>query len=216
MTEPANTGEQQQQSTIGTVAVKQDLDATLEAIRSSHEFPEQGKRELATQAFDEAAKRYQQAIQRAETGAAERVTQAERDLFRVTGAHSAYRAAFDRAHAAVFLAESAEQKEQELGRMLERAEKTGDEVQADAIFQLAVEDGLESVGDAYLKSRPDKAQKVARLTQALEDQQRVRDEIAWARAFPLKRPPEYDGRLSDKERIRPSDRISRAYSGGSQ
>ncbi len=57
-----------------------------------------------------------------------------------------------------------------------------------------------------------------RLRWILEDQKRVEREMGYARSFPLRRPPEYDSRLStNQERIKPSERISRAYaSGGSQ
>lgn len=202
---------EQPQSTE-TGAIKTSLDSTLAAIRESAET-DQAKAEAITRAYDQAEQRYEQAIQRAETTAAERVQKAEQDLFKVSSGHGEYRAAYNEAAFAGF-GESREVWEAELGRMLERAEKTGDARMADAIFQLAVEQGFDELGEKYLARRPDKQKKVAGLTVALEDQKRVEQETGWARSYPLRRPHEYDSRFSTEERVRPSERISRGYGGG--
>jgi hypothetical protein len=180
-----------EQDLIGTLAVKQQLDAELEAIRESENPDPREKRQ-------------------AEATAAERVRAAELDLFKVSSGHAEFRAAYNEAAFAGF-GEPREVWEAELDRMLARAETTADEKMADAIFMLSIEEGFDAIGEKYLARRPDKQKRVGALTVALEEQKRVNSEIGWARGFPLRRPHEYDERLSDKERVKPSERIARHY-----
>jgi hypothetical protein len=176
---------------IGTITIKQEFDRELESIRDREhrDLGKKGVQEEVSRAYDEHTERYEKAIRDAEHKAQQRATEAEHAVFR-TGSSQGYRNAFDRAEGAIWLADSQQEKEQKLSLMLERAERTGDDQQADAIFQLAVEEHIDTVADSYLSRRPDKQKLVDKLADAVEHRTAIERQIGWARSYPLRRPSE--------------------------
>src|SRR5215217_5775297 len=123
-------------------SVKQAFDAEVAAIRDSHHLNEEGKQAAIVEAYVGAEKRYNEAIERQESEATDRVVAAEQALFKLSSGHADYRAALDRAEYAGF-GEPSEVQRAELTRMLDRATLVGDEKQAMAVFHIAVERGME-------------------------------------------------------------------------
>ena len=169
--------------------VKQAFDAEVAAIRDSHHLNEEGKQAAIAEAYVGAEQRYNEAIERQESEATDRVVAAEQALFRMTSGHADYRAALDRAEYAGF-AEPSEVQRAELTRMLDRATLVGDEKQAMAVFHVAVERGNEDLINRYLEVRPEKAKLAARLMEAQQSEERVKRATGWARSYPIRRPPE--------------------------
>lgn len=183
-------GEEVQNS--AAFSVKQSFDAELAALRDSHTLNEEGKQAAIAEAYTRATERYNEAIEREEREAADRVVAAEQALFKLTSGHADYRAALDRAEYAGF-GESSEVQRAELTRMLDRATLVGDEKQALAVFHVAVERGNEDLINRYLERRPEKEKLAARLMEAQESEERVKKATGWARGFPIRTPPELDG-----------------------
>jgi hypothetical protein len=155
---------------------RQDLDRKLASIRSNADLNEQAKRRMIQEAYEEARRRHQQLADERRAQAADRINRLERDVMRVRyplGASDveketirmSYRDAYDRAYYAS-LSEEPGELEQELSRLLERAERSGDPQLADAVYHVATERGLRGVADDYLGSRPEARQRWEAYTQA--------------------------------------------------
>ena len=95
----------------------------------------------------------------------ERLERSKRNVFRApvpataTDAQAAqiyasYRAAFNDAYSAARGAESPAQAQEELERVLEQAERTGDGLLAHAAYHRGVDLGIQGIVDAYLAPRP--------------------------------------------------------------
>jgi hypothetical protein len=169
--------------------VKKSFEAEVEAIRQSHSLNDEGKQAAIEKAYTRAHNRYNEAIERQEAEATQRVVAAEEALFKISSGHADYRAALDRAEYVGF-GESSEVRQVELTRMMDRATLVGDERQAMAVFHVAVERGLGDLINRYLEVRPEKAKLADRLMKVQESEKRVKNALGWARSFPIRQPPE--------------------------
>jgi hypothetical protein len=64
------------------------------------------------------------------------------------------RGAYDSVYSSIAFSEDPEYVNEELDRLLTRAERTGDPELADAVYHVATERGVRGVADAYLERRP--------------------------------------------------------------
>jgi hypothetical protein len=146
--------------------IRQRLNSEVERIRGYADLTEEAKQRRIAEAREKAQAEYQEATQ-----AEERAERAEKALFQFSypyGAseaeeaqlralrRSAYDAVYDRTAPAFESGdpEGMRNAREELERLLERAERTGDTELAAAVYHVATERGERSVADAYLERRP--------------------------------------------------------------
>jgi hypothetical protein len=139
--------------------IRQHLNKEVERIRGYADLTEKAKAE------------YQEAVEAEERKVQERAERAEKALFQPSypyGAsevemaqlralrRSAYDGVYDRTAPLFEPAdpEGLRNAREELERLLERAERTGDLELAAAVYHVATERGERSVADAYLETRP--------------------------------------------------------------
>ena len=118
----------------------------------------------------------------------------EKETFRMS-----YRDAYDRAERAASGKEPRERREA-LTNLLERAERTGDGQQADAIYHLSVERGLFDVADTYRAL--DRRLRSAGRNTARPDRRQSLSEISSSAGWGRKSPPEIDGAPSPARAMR--------------
>ena len=104
-----------------------------------------------------------------------------------------YGDAYDKAHYAGFLEESPAATQEELERLLQQADNSGDSQLADAGYHVATLKGVRKVADAYLESRPAQKKTWEEFVAAKREETALKDELGGARAFPLQKPVELGG-----------------------
>ncbi len=138
--------------------------AEVAQIRGYADLSEEAKDRRIAEATEKARAEYAEAREMGERERAERLERSQRAVFRVpvsataTDAeeaqiHAAFRSAYNDVYSSTLSPESPEQAQEELGRLLQQAERTGDKLLARAAFHRAVDLGAQSVVDAYLASR---------------------------------------------------------------
>ncbi len=159
---------------------------------------------MMAEAYEDAKRRYQEAIEEQERSVAEKAERAEKKVLQVRYPMAAsdadketirmsYRDAYDKAHYAGFLEEDPTARQEELERLLQQADNSGDSQLADAVYHVATLKGIRKVADAYLESRPAQKKTWEEFVTAKREETALKDELAWARAFPLQKPAELGG-----------------------
>lgn len=131
-------------------------------IRGFVDLTEDAKERRIAEISERARAEYAEALEAGERERAERLKKSERAVFRVpvspnaTDAeeaqiHAAFRAAYNEVYSST---SSPEQAREELERILQQAERTGDKLLARAAYHRAADLGIQSVVDAYLDTRP--------------------------------------------------------------
>jgi hypothetical protein len=83
--------------------------------------------------------------------------------------HAAFRAAFRDVYSSTATTDGPEQAGEELERILQQAERTGDKLLARAAYHRAIDLGVQGVVDAYLSSRPEDNRAWEAYTAAYQD-----------------------------------------------
>jgi len=136
--------------------------AEVAQIRGFADLTEEAKERRIAEVSERAQAEYAEAREAAERERAERT---ERAVFRVpipagtTDAeaaqiHAAFRAAWGDVYSSTATTDGPEQAGEELERILQQAERTGDKLLARAAYHRAIDLGVQGVVDAYLSSRP--------------------------------------------------------------
>jgi hypothetical protein len=144
--------------------------AEVERIRGYGDLTPEAKERRIAEVQTRAQAEYQEAIASREREIAQRVEKAEKELFRfrypplASEAEKAQlralrRQAYDEVSFAATLSEHPIEIDEKLEGFLERAERTGDEELALAVFHIATEKGSRKVTDAYLAGRPQEKQR---------------------------------------------------------
>jgi hypothetical protein len=141
---------------------KQQLAERVEEIRSNRDLSDSAKQRMIGEAYDEAAERHGELVAERAEAAAREVVQRERAVFglaypkdAVTNRDKeAYRTSYRDAAFRVFNMEP-----ENLERVLERAERIGDEQLAQAVYHEAVERGISGVAKRYRDARPNAQQR---------------------------------------------------------
>ncbi len=182
--------------TTPTMKNKQDFDRKLAQIRSNTDLNDQAKHRMLQEAYDEAARKHQELIAKEEGGTAEKLARLEKSVFGlsypvdvVSGLdkeriRQSYRDASFRISGT---------KPEELERVLERAERTGDKQLAKAVYHEATERGIRHVADSYLKDRTEERKQWEEYTAARREAESVEKLLFGARAYGPTKPPELDG-----------------------
>jgi len=134
-------------------------------IRGYADLTEEAKNKRIAEVTARSRAEYAEAREAGERERAERLTRTRKAVFRVpvsataTDAeeaqiHAAFRSAYNDVYSSTASPESQGQAEEELGRLLQQAERTGDKLLARAAFHRGIDLGAQSVVDAYLEQRP--------------------------------------------------------------
>ena len=83
--------------------------------------------------------------------------------------HASYRAAFNDVYSSTRGAESPGQAKEELERVLEQAERTGDKLLARAAYHRGIDLGVQEVVNAYLSTRPQEERAWDSFTEAYQE-----------------------------------------------
>jgi hypothetical protein len=139
--------------------------AEVAKIRNFADLTEEAKERRIAEVSDRARAEYAEARETEERERAERLESSKKAVFRVPipyGAteaeeaqiHAAFRAAYNEVYSSTVSPESPERAQEDLERILEQAERTGDKLLARAAYHRGVDLGAQSVVDAYLAARP--------------------------------------------------------------
>lgn len=147
------------------VEIRNRRNAEVAQIRGFVDLTEDAKERRIAEVSERARAEYAEALEAGERERAERLKKSERAVFRVpvspnaTDAeeaqiHATFRAAYNDVYSSTLSPESPEQAREELERILQQAERTGDKLLARAAYHRAADLGIQSVVDAYLDTRP--------------------------------------------------------------
>jgi len=139
--------------------------AEVERIRGYGDLTQEAKDRRITEVNERAKAEYQEAREAEQREIADRLERAEKELFAFRYPLTASdtekaqiralrRRAYDDVYYSVAFSESPQETDEELERLLVRAERTGDPELADAVYHIATEKGARKVADAYLEKRP--------------------------------------------------------------
>jgi DNA-nicking Smr family endonuclease len=186
-----------------TIRIKQDLDRTLEAIRSNGDLSEEAKRCYIGEAYEKAQVDLRAALETVEREIVERQNKAEKALFEIPYPYAAdevekaqiralRRSAYDSVYTSLYFL-NPEEARGELERLLTRAERTQDPELADAVYHVATERGERSVADAYLQKMPKAQKRWEEFTSASQEVNSVDRKLEGAMGYGLMKPPELSG-----------------------
>jgi len=139
--------------------------AEIAEIRGYADLTEAAKNKRIGEVTARARAAYAEAREAGERERTERLERTKKAVFRVpvsataTDAeeaqiHAAFRSAYNDVYSSTASPESQGQAEEELQRLLQQAERTGDKLLARAAFHRGIDLGVQSVVDAYLEKRP--------------------------------------------------------------
>ena len=152
-------------ATTDPVEILNRQNAEIAEIRGYADLSEEAKARRIAEVTARARAEYAEAREAGERERAERVERTRKAVFRVpvsataTDAeeaqiHAAFRSAYNDVSSSTASPESQGQAEEELGRLLQQAERTGDKLLARATYHRGIDLGAQSVVDAYLLPRP--------------------------------------------------------------
>jgi hypothetical protein len=191
-----------------TIEISRRLDAEVEQIRGYADLTEEAKQRRIAEAREKAQAEYQEAIEAEERQIQERAGRAEKALFQSSYPYGASeveeaqlralrRSAYDAVHDRTTPGfdsgdpEGVRNAREELERLLQRAERTGDPELAAAVYHVATERGERSVADAYLETRPNEKRRWEEYVAAMTETQSL-DRI-FGRAITAKLSPGVEG-----------------------
>jgi hypothetical protein len=139
--------------------------AEVAQIRGFADLTDEAKQRRITEVSERAQAEYADALEAREREISERVQKAERALFETTYPYVASdveqaqiralrRGAYESVYNFIASDPYPEHVNEELDRLLARAERTQDPELADAVYHVATERGVRRVADAYLEKRP--------------------------------------------------------------
>ena len=139
--------------------------AEVAQIRGFADLTDEAKERRIAEVSERARAEYAEAVEAGERERAERLERTKRAVFRVpvsataTDAeeaqiHAASRSAWGEVYSATRAPESPGKAQEELERILQQAERTGDRLLARAVYHRGIDLGAQGVVDSYLSSRP--------------------------------------------------------------
>ena len=168
------------------VEILNQRNAEVAKIRAYADLTEEAKNRRIAEVNEKAQAAYAEAREANERERAERLERSKKAVFRVpvsatdTDAeaaqiHASYRAAYNDVYTSTRGAESPQQAEEELERVLQQAERTGDSLLAKAAYHRAIDLGAQWIVDAYLSTRPAESRAWEAYTTAYQEAAQSRD-----------------------------------------
>jgi hypothetical protein len=160
--------------------------AEVAKIRGYADLTEEAKNRRIAEVNERAQAAYAGARETNERERAERLERSKKGVFRVpipataTDAeaaqiHASYRAAFNDVYSSTASAESPVRAQEELERLLQQAERTGDNLLTRAAYHRAIDLGVQSVVNSYLATRPQEDRAWEAYTTASQEVAQSRD-----------------------------------------
>jgi hypothetical protein len=152
-------------------------DAEIQKIQGYADLTEEAKDRRIAEVTERAQAEYTEAQEAEKRGREERLDSAKKAVYRVPASptysdaevaqvHAAFRSAW----ADVLMATPNPMgAQEELGEILEQAERTGDSLLARAAYHRGLDLGLQPIIDRYLQSRPKEAKALQRYNKAVEE-----------------------------------------------
>jgi len=139
--------------------------AEVAQIRGFADLTEEAKERRIEEVNERAQAEYAAARESAERERTERLERSRKAVFRVhvpatasdaeeAQIYAAYRSAYRDVYSSTLSPENPDRAHEELERILQQAERTGDKLLARAAYHRAIDLGAQGVVDAYLASRP--------------------------------------------------------------
>ena len=186
--------------------IRQRLNSEVEQIRGYADLTHEAKQRRIAEAREKAQAEYQEAVEAEERAVQERAEKAEKALFQSSypyGAsevemaqlralrRSAYDAVYDRTAPGFESGDPDRLRgaREELERLLQRAERTGDPELAAAVYHVATERGERIVADSYLETRPNEKRRWEEYVEAMresESLERLFDRMVTERLSPAR------------------------------
>lgn len=137
---------------------RQDLERKLTEIRVNNDLNEGAKRRMIQEAYEGSMARHRELAAGEQHKTEQRITELERSVFAVSYPADATKGV-DKERIRQSYRDAAFRvsgmEGEELERVLERAERTGDGQLARAVYHEATEKGIRNVADSYLENRPE-------------------------------------------------------------
>jgi DNA-nicking Smr family endonuclease len=189
--------------TTPTMQIKQNFDRKLEQIRNHPDYSADARRRYIAEAAEAAEAEYRESIQAQEQQIQERVEKAEQAVFEnrypyatsdveKAQLRAARRGAYEFVYRSAPYGKDPGRTQEELTRLLERAERTGDPELATAVYHVATERGIRDVADSYLETRPDERKRWEGYVAARTEADSLERKLGHAMGFGLMKPPELD------------------------
>jgi hypothetical protein len=168
------------------VEILNQRNAEVAKIRGFADLTEEAKERRIAEVNERAQAQYAEAREADERERDERVEKAEKALFETPYPYAASdveqaqiralrRSAYEGVYNSIALVPDPEYVNEELDRLLTRAERTGDPELADAVYQVATEKGVREVADAYLEKRPQAKRRWEEFVAASQEVSQSRD-----------------------------------------
>jgi hypothetical protein len=168
------------------VEILNQRNAEVAKIRGFADLTEEAKERRIAEVNERAQAQYAEAREADERERDERVEKAEKALFETPYPYAASdveqaqiralrRSAYEGVYNSIALVHDPEYINEELNRLLTRAERTGDPELADAVYHVATERGVRKVADAYLEKRPQAKRRWEEFVAASQEVSQSRD-----------------------------------------
>jgi hypothetical protein len=168
------------------VEILRQRNAEVEQIRGFVDLTDEAKQRRIAEVNERAQAAYAEALEANEREKDERLERSKNAVFRVpipataTDAeeaqiHAAYRAAYNDVYSSTVFSESPTDAQEELERLMGRAERSGDKLLAKAAYHRAIDLGIQNVVDAYLSSRPQENRAWESYTAAYQEANQSKD-----------------------------------------
>ena len=168
------------------LAIINQRNAEVAKIRGFADLTEEAKQRRITEVSERAQAEYADALEAREREISERAQKAEKALFETPYPYAASdveqaqiralrRGAYESVYSSIALASDPEYVNQELDRLLTRAERTQDPELADAVYHIATERGVRKVADAHLEKRPQAKRRWEEFVAASQEVSQSRD-----------------------------------------
>jgi hypothetical protein len=157
--------------------ILRDRDVEIQKIQGYADLTEEAKDRRIAEVTERAQAEYAEAREAENRRREENVVSSRKDVYRVPASptysdaeiaqvHAAFRSAWDSVLIATANPMAAQE---ELGEILEQAERTGDSLLARAAYHRGLDLGLQPIVDRYLASRPREAKALERYNKATEE-----------------------------------------------
>jgi hypothetical protein len=160
--------------------------AEVAQIRGYADLTEEAKERRIAEVSERARAEYAEAREAEEREIRERAQKAEKALFETPYPYAASdveqaqiralrRGAYESVYSSIAFVPDPEHVNEELDRLLTRAERTQDPELADAVYHVATERGVRAVADAYLERRPQAKRRWEEFVAASQEVSQSRD-----------------------------------------
>jgi hypothetical protein len=169
------------------VEILRQRNAEVEQIRGFVDLTEEAKNRRIAEVNERVRAEYAEALEANERESAERLERFKKAVFRVPVSHladegekaqifAAYRSALNDVHfATTFAAEDPAEATQELMRLLQQAERSGDELLARAVYHRGIDLGVQEIVNNYLATRPTEEKNWTAYTEAHQEVNQSKD-----------------------------------------